>query len=83
MRIPSMGNIKYIVPFVILTPATSFLLYMYRDKINQSRKKCCAPFSKTDKDGAKVEDANGEFSHEMQIKASGNEYTVDSSNWVS
>ena len=54
-------------------------------RINQARKKCCAPFSlsSADKDGAKVEDANGEFSHEMQIKASGNEYTVDNSNWVS
>ena len=40
-------------------------------------------FLGADKDGAKVEDANGEFSHEMQIKAAGNEYTVDNSNWVS
>ena len=64
---------------------SGFLLYYKRDRINQARKKCCAPFSlsSADKDGAKVEDANGEFSHEMQIKASGNEYTVDNSNWVS
>jgi len=75
--------IAVLIPFVLLTPLSGFLLYYKRDRINQARKKCCAPFSlsSADKDGAKVEDANGEFSHEMQIKASGNEYTVDNSNW--
>jgi len=76
--------IAVLIPFVLLTPLSGFLLYYKRDRIiKEARKKCCAPFSlsSADKDGAKVEDANGEFSHEMQIKASGNEYTVDNSNW--
>jgi len=69
------------VPLVLLTPAVGYLLYYKRAEINLARRKCCVPFSSADKDGAKVEDANGEFSHEMQIKASGNEYTVNSSDW--
>merc|ERR1739844_509075 len=73
--------IAVFVPFVVLTPATLFAIWYKREDLNQARKKCCAPFSGADKDGAKVEDANGEFSHEMQIKAAGNEYTVDNSNW--
>lgn len=75
-----------LVPTLVVVPALSFILYLKRHKINQARKKCCACIlpSSTDKDGAKVEDANGEFSHEMQIKSSGeNEYTVAGSDWVS
>merc|ERR1719266_2163988 len=73
--------IAVFVPFVVLTPATLFAIWYKREDLNQARRKCCVPFSSADKDGAKVEDANGEFSHEMQIKASGNEYTVNSSDW--
>lgn len=74
-----------LVPTFIVVPALSVILYVKRHKINKARKKCCACIlpSNADKDGAKVEDANGEFSHEMQIKSSGeNEYTVAGSDWV-
>ena len=76
--------IAILVPILIVFPAAGFLLYYQRDRINKARKKCCACIlhSNADKDGAKVEDANGEFSHEMQIKSE-NEYDVTSSDWVS
>ncbi len=76
--------VMVVVPILIVFPAAGVILYVYRHKINRARKKCCSCIlrSSSDKDGAKVEDANGEFSHELQIKASENVYVVDGSNWV-
>ena len=53
----------------------SFLLaYVKRVQINKARRRYCSCVLNADKDGAKVEDANGEFSHELQMKAEQNVY---------
>ncbi len=69
-----------LVPLFVVGPALLVGIYLMRHKINAARKQlnCCSNCrSNSDKDGAKVENANGEFSHELQIKESNN-YDIES-----
>ena len=77
------------MPIFVICPALGVGIFLMRHKIYKARKKCCSCVSSNgDKDGAKVEDANGEFSHELQIKMSSsgqpnaNAYDISTSDWV-
>ena len=69
----TMYAIIVVILFVIIIPV-SVIAYVKRHKIYKARKRYCSCVLNADKDGAKVEDANGEFSHELQIKAEQNVY---------
>lgn len=86
---------KYVltlVPIFVVCPALAVGLWFLRHKIIRAQRRYCSCGAGSDKDGAKIEDANGEFSHELQLKGgsssgnNGNLYEVnraDSSDWVS
>ena len=77
--------VMIVVPVLVVMAPIGALLYWKREKVYKARKKCCSFClrSAADKDGAKVEDANGEFSHEMQIKSTDNAYVESAPDWVS
>ena len=81
----SMWAIIVAIILIILLPM-GIVAYWKRHKIYKARNQCCSCVFHADKDGAKVEDANGEFSHELQIKATGNDYGLSGSagntDWV-
>ena len=73
------------MPILVVGPALGVTLYVYRDRLNKARKKCCACLSRSieDAEGGKVENANNEFSHELQHKVSENVYSGSANtDWV-
>jgi len=78
-----MYAIIVVILFVIIIPVI-VIAYFKRHQLYKARKRYCSCVLNADKDGAKVEDANGEFSHELQIKAEQNVYDNRgmSTDWV-
>ena len=82
----TMWSVIVAITLLIIIPS-GIVIYWKRHQIYKARNRCCSCVFHADKDGAKVEDANGEFSHELQIKATaGNDYGnmsgLASTDWV-